>query len=91
MILSNFQISNLDLRFQINLNEFSRDSLIFSEKCCQYMLSRTTDAQRGNSLHYTAEKFTPTPKFLGMAAAYFVCHIGPFFQISWICAFIGCP
>ena len=32
-----------------------------------------------------------TPKFLGMAAAYFVCHIGPIFQISLIYAFIGCP
>ena len=36
-------------------------------------------------------KFTPTPKFLGMLAAYFVCHIGPIFQISLIYAFIGCP
>ena len=41
------------------------------------------------SLH--GRKFTPTPKFLGMAAAYFVYHIGPFFQISLIYAFIGCP
>ena len=32
---------------------------------------------------------TPTSKFL--AKAYFVCHIGPNFQISLICAFIGCP
>ena len=29
-------------------------------------------------------------KFLGTAEAYFVCHIGPIFQISLICAFIGC-
>ena len=36
-------------------------------------------------------KFTPTPKFFGMAAAYFVCHIGPIFQVSLIYAFIGCP
>ena len=34
------------------------------------------------SLH--GRKFNPNPKFLGMAAAYFVCHIGPFFQISLI-------
>ena len=33
----------------------------------------------------------PNPKFLGTAAAYFVCHIGPIFQISLIYAFIGCP
>ena len=26
-------------------------------------------------------KSTPTPKFLGTAEAYFVCHIGPNFQI----------
>ena len=36
-------------------------------------------------------KATPTPKFLGMAEAYFVCHIGPIFQVSLIYAFIGCP
>ena len=36
-------------------------------------------------------KSTPTPKFLGTAEAYFVCQIGPNFQISLIYAFIGCP
>jgi hypothetical protein len=36
-------------------------------------------------------KSTPTPKFLGTAKAYFVCHIGPNFQIFLIYAFIGCP
>ena len=36
-------------------------------------------------------KFNPNPKFLGTAKAYFVCHIGPIFQISLIYAFIGCP
>ena len=41
------------------------------------------------SLH--GRKSTPTPKFLGTAEAYFVCHIGPNFQISLIYTFIGCP
>ena len=41
------------------------------------------------SLH--GRKFTPTPKFLSTAKAYFVCHIGPIFLISLIYAFIGCP
>ena len=41
------------------------------------------------SLH--GRKSTPNPKFLGTAKAYFVCHIGPNFQISLIYAFIGCP
>ena len=41
------------------------------------------------SLH--GQKFTPTPKFLGTAKAYFVCQIGPIFQISLIYVFIGCP
>jgi hypothetical protein len=36
-------------------------------------------------------KFNPNPKFLGMAEAYFVCHIGPIFQISLIYASIGYP
>jgi hypothetical protein len=37
------------------------------------------------------QKFTHNPKFVCMAEAYFVCHIGPIFQISLIYAFIGCP
>ena len=41
------------------------------------------------SLH--SRKFNPNPKFLGTGEAYFVCHIGPIFQISLIYAFIGCP
>ena len=36
-------------------------------------------------------KSTPTPKFFGTAEAYFVCYIGPNFQIFLIYAFIGCP
>ena len=41
------------------------------------------------SLH--GRKLNPNPKYLGTAKAYFVCHIGPNFQISLIYAFIGCP
>ena len=37
------------------------------------------------------QKVTLTPKFLGTAVAYFVCHNGPIFQISLIYALIGCP
>ena len=51
--------------------------------------SALTDAQRGNSLHCTAENSLPLPNF--QAEAYFVCHIGPIFQISLMYAFIGCP
>ena len=54
-------------------------------------LTRTTDAQRGNKLHCKAENSLPLPKFLDTDKAYFVCHIGPIFQISLIYAFIGCP
>ena len=42
-----------------------------------------------HSLH--GRKSTPTPKFVSTDEAYFVCHIGPSFQISLIYAFIGCP
>ena len=45
--------------------------------------------RKSPSLH--GRKSTPTPKFLGTAEAYFVCHIGRNFQISLIHAFIGCP
>ena len=41
------------------------------------------------SLH--GRKFNPNPRFLGTTEAYFVCQIGPIFQISLIYAFIGCP
>ena len=45
--------------------------------------------RKSPSLH--GRKSNPIPKFLGMAEANFVCHIGPNFQISFIYAFIGCP
>ena len=45
--------------------------------------------RKSPSLH--GQKSNPNPKFLGTAKAYFVCHISPKFQISLICAFIGCP
>jgi hypothetical protein len=38
--------------------------------------------RKSPSLH--GRKFTPTPKFLGKAEAYFVCNIGPNLQISLI-------
>ena len=55
-------------------------------------MTTTTDYGRPErkqpSLH--GRKFTPTPKFLGTAETYFVCHIGPNFHIALIYAFIGC-
>ena len=45
--------------------------------------------RKSPSLH--GRKSNPNPKFIGTAEAYFVCHIGPKFQISLNYAFIGCP
>ena len=45
--------------------------------------------RKSPSLH--SRKSNPNPKLIDMAEAYFVCHIGPKFQISLIYAFIGCP
>ena len=45
--------------------------------------------KKSPSLH--GLKSNPNPKYLVTAEAYFVCHIGPKFQISFIHAFIGCP
>ena len=53
---------------------------------CNVSISRTMEL----SLSLQGRKFTHTPKFLGTAEAYSVCHIGPIFQISLIYAFIGC-
>ena len=43
------------------------------------------------SLSPHGRKSTSNPKFLGKAEAYFVCLIGPNFQIPLIYAFIVCP
>ena len=45
--------------------------------------------RKSPSLH--GRKSNPNPKLLGTAEAYFVCHIGPKFQISLIYALIVCP
>ena len=45
--------------------------------------------KKQSSLH--GRKFNPNSKFLGVAEAYFVCHIDPIFQTSLIYAFIGFP
>ena len=46
--------------------------------------------RKQSSLH--SQKFNSNPKFLGTAEAYFVCHIGPKFQLLFfIYAFIECP
>ena len=76
-----------------NLTEF-QNFLGFDQNLhFQYCLVKITDyghpERKYPSLH--GRKFNPNPKFLGTAEAYFVCHIGPIFQISLIYAFIGCP
>ena len=53
--------------------------------------ARNTEPQRG--FHW---KFTSTPKLLGMAKAYFVCHIGPIFSdifdlcFHWVFIVLAC-
>jgi hypothetical protein len=44
-----------------------------------------------SSVPLHGRKFNPNSKFSGTAEAYFVCHIGPIFQISLIYAIIGFP
>ena len=65
----------------------------FLDSAVVHTIVHTTDygrpVRKSPSLH--GQKSTPNPKFLGTAKAYFVCHIGPIFQISLIYAFIGCP
>ena len=58
-----------------------------------FSMDRNTDYGRPERKKpsLNGRKFTPTPKFLGTAKAYSVCHFGPIFQISLIYAFIGCP
>ena len=65
----------------------------FAATIPESIMAKATDYGRTErkypSLH--GRKFNPNSKFLGTAEAYFVCQIGPIFQISLICAFIGCP
>ena len=60
---------------------------------CELVYIHPTDyghpVRKSPSVH--VRKSNLKTKFLGMAEAYFVCHIGPKFQISLIYAFIGCP
>ena len=67
--------------------------LVYQGMILECLKHRTMDYGRPErKLHsLSGQKFTPTPKFLGTAEAYFVCHLGPIFQISLIYAFIGCP
>ena len=78
--------------------------IIIQKKICIFYLCQkrfqssksyvaTTDYGRTvrKSPSLQGRKSTPTPKFLGTAEAYFVCHILQNFQISLIYAFIGCP
>ena len=64
---------------------------LINKTCCGFLgqtwdekiIMSTTDygrpVRKSASLH--GWKSTPTPKFSGTAKAYFVCHIGPNFQI----------
>ena len=45
----------------------------------------------GKSLSLHSRRSNRNPKFLGTAKEYFVCRIGPNFQISLIYAFTWCP
>ena len=67
----------------------------WSQKDCfeiKYILAITDYGRPVRKLHSLhGRKSNPNPNFLGMAEAYFVCHIGPNFQISLIYALTWCP
>ena len=68
--------------------DFAHHFCLCGRRCERSARPRTTNA---GTLSLQGRKSAPTPKFLGKAKAYFVCHIGPDFQISLVYAFIGCP
>ena len=53
--------------------------------------SRTTDAQRGNSLHCTAENSIPIPNFQVWPKHILSATLAQSFRYFFIYAFIGCP
>ena len=67
--------------------------MMLSKNYIDSLSTKSTDygrpVRKSPSLH--GRKSNPNPKFIGTAEAYFVCHIGPKFQVSLIYAFIGCP
>jgi hypothetical protein len=69
--------------------EVSKSAKIWLSKSIVYVTDYGHPVRKSPSLH--GRKSNPNPKFLGTAEAYFVCHIGPSFQISLIYAFTGCP
>jgi hypothetical protein len=75
------------------LKHTSRLIKVYMYKRMYHMSQQTTDYGRPvrKSPSLNCRKSNPNPKFIGTAKAYFVCHIGPKFQISLIYAFIGCP
>jgi hypothetical protein len=68
-------------------------SILTADNSTTHCMALLTDYGRPvrKSPWLQGRKSNPNPKFLGTAEAYFVCHIGPKFQISLIYAFIGCP
>ena len=79
------------IRFANNWQVFFCRVANFSPPCEPIKVN--TDYRRpvrkSSSMH--GRKSNSNPKFIGMAEAYFVCQIGPKFQVSWIYTFIGCP
>ena len=61
------------------------------KKSVKFALPSYTDYGRSERKLPSLHGWKFNPKLLGTAEAYFVCHIGPIFQISLIYAFIGCP
>ena len=92
-VLSRHQVVFMKMMVAFSLRQQPTFKVIYPKYTSNMVMLWHTDYRRpvrkSPSLH--GRKSTPTPKFLGTAEAYFVCHIGPNFQISLIYAFIGCP
>jgi hypothetical protein len=77
--------------FEVGRKTFRLSCQFSKPKSQNNLILKITDygcpVRKSPSLH--EQKSSPTPKFLGTAQAYFVCHISPNFQISLIYAFIG--
>ena len=83
----------MDQKFRKNIElEYVVASLsIFDLFGHKYIVNHGLLTPRDEIVFTARRKFTLTPKCLGTAEPYFVCHISPIFQISLIYAFIGCP
>ena len=85
------ELLNTPTPFRANISTLSKCRILLRNHSVRASSIHLAFGLRTTKEEIHSRKFTPTPKFLGTAKRYLVCHIGQFFQIPLIYAFIGYP